>query len=88
MASTVMGRVDSSSTSSGFSAGEIRLISVAPSRTCGDLGTGGRVDLEDDVGGQRFRGGPDTCTGLDECLVGEARRDTRTGLHQLPRNRA
>ena len=74
MASTVMGRVDSSSTSSGFSAGEIRPIECRPVAQCGDLGTGGCVDLEDDIGGQRFRCGPDTGTGLDECLVGEARR--------------
>ena len=51
IASTVIGRADSFSTSSGFSAGEIRLIRVALVLQCGDLDVGRGVDLEHDVGG-------------------------------------
>ena len=80
IASTVIGREDSFSTSSGFSAGEIRLTSVAPSRHGGDLGVVRGVDLEHDVGGQCLLAGADLGAGLRIGRVGEARRGARTGL--------
>ena len=45
IASTVMGRAASFSTSSGFSAGEIRLISVAPSRSAAISASDGALTL-------------------------------------------
>ena len=77
IASTVIGRADSFSTSSGFSAGEIRLIRVARPQ-CGDLGVGGGVDLEYDVGGPARP--TDLGAGLDVGGIGEAGGIACTGL--------
>ncbi len=78
IASTVIGRADSFSTSSGLSAGESRLTRVAPVAQLADLGIIGRVDLEHDVGVPRPA---DLGTGVDVGSIGETRGSAGAGFY-------
>ncbi len=80
MASTVIGRVASCSTSSGFSAGEIRLIRVAPSRRAAISAWSGAFTLSTTSAAQTSSADPTLGAGLRERRIGEARGGARAGL--------